>query len=306
MLSSCAASGAPGNGYTSAYTTLENRKGEMQQMNIDTYFVDFNFIQQYGLKVLAGRAFDGSYPTDTARAMVLNESAARMLGYQDPQTAIGRNFDQWGRQGKIIGVIRDFNYKSLRESIPPMVMRVEPWAWVVISAKVSAKDLPATLAAMEKNWNRLIPNRPFEYKFVDADFNAKYSSEAGFGRLFLYFAALAIFISCLGVLGLAAYSAIQRRKEIGVRKVLGASVGSVVGLLSKDFLRLVALALVIASPVGWWMMDRWLHDFAYRAPISWWVFAATAGVSLFVVFVTISVQAVRAARENPVKALRSE
>lgn len=306
VLSTSSSSGAPGNGYTSAYTTIQDQKGEMVHMNIDTYWVDFNYVGQFGLKVLAGRNFATSYPTDTGKAMLINESAMRMLGYKNPQDAVGRNFNQWGRDGKIIGVLKDFNYKSLKESISPMVMRVEPDGWGTVSIKVNAAAVPRTLAAVEKNWNKFIPTRPFEYSFLDADFNEKYSAEAGFGRLFLYFAALAIFISCLGVLGLAAYSTIQRRKEIGVRKVLGASVGSVVGLLSKDFLRLVSLALLIASPIGWWVMDRWLHDFAYRAPISWWVFAATAGVSLLVVFVTIGVQAVRAARENPVRALRSE
>jgi putative ABC transport system permease protein len=306
VLSTTIASGSPGDGYTSTYSTLENRKGEMQQMNIDTYFVDFDFIQQYGLKMAAGRAFSRDYPSDTGRAMVMNESAVRMLGYRNAQDAVGRNFDQWGRQGKIIGVIKDFNYKSLRESITPMVMRIEPYGWGTISVKVAAANLPATIAGIERNWNRIIPNRPFEYTFLDAAFDQQYSAEVGFGRLFFYFAALAIFISCLGVLGLAAYSTIQRRKEIGVRKVLGASVGSIMELLSRDFLRLVGLALVIASPIGWWVMDRWLSDFAYRAPMSWWIFGATAGVSLLVVFVTISVQAIRAATESPVVALRSE
>jgi putative ABC transport system permease protein len=270
------------------------------------YLVDFDFMRQYGLKVLAGRAFSPAYASDTGTAMVMNESAVRMLGYRSPEEAIGRDFDQWGRKGKIIGVIRDFNYKSLKESISPMVMRIETWAWLTVSVKVSAANLPGTIAAIERNWNRLIPTRPFEYSFLDEDFNKKYSAEVGFGRLFFYFAALAIFISCLGVLGLASYSTIQRRKEIGVRKVLGASAVSIVQLLSKDFLRLVGLALLIASPIGWWMMNRWLSDFAYRAPISWWVFGVTAGLSLVIVFVTIGVQAVRAALENPTQALRSE
>lgn len=306
VVASSFSSGAPNDGYTSAYSTLENAKGEMQQMNIDTYFVDFNYIQQFGFRVVAGRAFSPAFVSDTGTAMVMNESAVRMLGYRSPQEAVGRNFDQWGRKGKIIGVIRDFNYKSLHEGISPVVMRIERWAWGTVSIKVSASGLQATLAEIERQWKRSIPYRPFEYSFLDDDFNKKYAADASFGRLFFYFAALAIFISCLGVLGLASYSTIQRRKEIGVRKVLGASIGSVVRLLSKDFIRLVGLALLIAFPVGWWVMERWLHDFAYRAPIPWWVFAGTAGMSLLVVFATISVQAVRAATENPVRSLRTE
>jgi putative ABC transport system permease protein len=305
VLSVCMGSGSPSNGYTSAYSTLEDRKGEMQHINIDTYFVDFDFIRQYGMKVVAGRDFSRAFASDTGTAMVVNESAVRMLGYRSPEEAIGRNFDQWDRKGKIIGVVRDFNYRSLRESITPMVMRIERWAWATVSIKVSPKRLPATIAEIEKKWHEAIPARPFEYSFLDDDFNKKYTAEMGFGRLFFYFAVLAIFISSLGVLGLASYSTIQRRKEIGVRKVLGASVASVVGLLSKDFIRLVGLALVIASPIGWWVMSRWLSDFAYRAPVHWWVFAGTAGVSLLVVFGTIGFQAVRAALENPVKALRT-
>lgn len=306
VVSSCIGSGAPGNGFMSAYTKLQNPQGKMQELNIDMYLVDFEFIHQYGLKVLAGRAFSPAYASDTGTAMVMNESAVWMLGYRSPEAAIGRDFDQWGRKGKIVGVIRDFNYKSLKESISPLVMRIETWAWLTVSVKVSAANLPATIAAVERNWNRIIPTKPFEYNFLDESFNKKYAAEAGFGRLFFYFAALAIFISCLGVLGLASYNTIQRRKEIGVRKVLGASAASIVRLLSKDFLRLVGLALLIASPIGWWVMDRWLHDFAYRAPISWWVYGVTAGLSLMIVFVTIGVQAVRSALENPTQALRSE
>ena len=306
VLATCIASGAPGNGFSSAYSSVENREGKLQQANIDTYFVDFDFMRQYGMTLLAGRGFERDHPTDSSQALVINESALKLLGYGSPMQAIGRNWEQWDKKGKIIGVIKDFNYQSLRESIAPMVMRIEPWAWGTISIKVSAASVGSTLKAIESRWNRIIPNRPFEFSFLDELFARKYTAEVGFGKLFFNFAVLAIFISCLGVLGLAAYSTIQRRKEIGVRKVLGASVGSIVELLSRDFLRLVGLALVIASPIGWWMMSRWLHDFAYRAPIGWWMFAMTAGLSLLIVFVTISFQAVRAARANPVRALRSE
>jgi len=306
VLSTCIASGAPGNGFSSAYSSVENREGKLQQANIDTYFVDFDFMRQYGMTLLAGRGFERDHPTDSTQALVINESALKLLGYGSPVQAIGKNWEQWNRKGKIIGVIRDFNYQSLRESIAPMVMRIEPWAWGTISIKVSAASVGTTLKAIESQWNRVIPNRPFEFSFLDDLFARKYTAEVGFGKLFFNFAVLAIFISCLGVLGLAAYSTIQRRKEIGVRKVLGASVGSIVELLSRDFLRLVGLALVIASPIGWWVMSRWLHDFAYRAPIGWWVFAVTGALSLFIVFVTISFQAVRAATANPVRALRSE
>ena len=306
VLSTTYSSDVPGGGHNSAYSKVENKKGEMQQTNLDGFFVDFDFMRQYGLKIVAGRALSADYPTDSTQAMVLNESAVRMLGYATPQEAVGRKFDQWGRQGKIIGVVKDFNYTSLKNNVQPFTLRYEQWGFGTISIKVAATNLPATLKAIENSWNRIIPNRPFDYNFLDENFSRQYRSEEKFGNLFLNFSALAIFISCLGVLGLASYSTFQRTKEIGVRKVLGASVGNIVRLLSTEFVRLVLLAFVIACPIGWYIMHRWLEGFAYRSTLSWQIFGLAGMISLLVVLLTISYQAIRAAVANPVKSLRTE
>jgi len=306
VLSTTYSSNVPGGGYVSSYSEVENKTGEMQKCTLDNYFVDFDFIRQFDLKIIAGRAFLKGYSTDSTQAMIINESAVAMLGYTSPQQALGRKFDQNGRQGTIIGVVKNFNYMSLRDNIRPFNLRIEPYGFGTISIKVATANLPATIKAIESSWNHTIPNRPFEYTFLNEDFNHQYDTDARFGNLFLNFSILAIIISCLGVLGLASYSTFQRTKEIGVRKVLGASVSNIVRLLSIDFIRLVLLAFLIASPIGWYVMHNWLHGFAYSIPITWRVFALAGGLSLLIVFLTISYQAIRAAVANPVKSLRTE
>jgi len=306
VISSAFSSHVPGGGSNSAYSQVENKKGEMQKSNLDLYFVDFDYVKLYDLKLAAGRSFSKDFPTDSTQAMVINEAASKMLGYSTPQEAIGRKFDQWGRKGQIIGVLKDFHYKSLQSEIPPLVMRFEPWGMGMISVKVSAANLPATIKAINKKWSQLIPNRPLEYNFLDEFFDRQYRSEDHFGNLFFNFAVLAIFISCLGLLGLSSYSTMQRTKEIGIRKVLGANVPGIVNLLSIDFIKLVLIALVIAVPVAWFGMNRWLQDFAYRTDIAWWIFGLAGLLSVLIAFSTISFQSIKAAIANPVKSLRTE
>jgi putative ABC transport system permease protein len=296
----------PGGGDHSAYSEIENIKGDMQIANLDLYFVDFDYINQYKIKVVAGRGFSRDFGTDTTQAMVLNEAAVKMFGYTSPQQAIGKRFSQWGREGKIIGVVKDFHFRSLQEVIKPLSMRIEPDRSNLVSVIISAANLPKTITAIENKWKTLIPNRPFSYYFLDEFFDRQYRSEERFGKLFLNFAVLAIFISCLGLLGLASYSTMQRTKEIGIRKVMGASVSNIVNLLSKDFLNLVFISFFIATPVAWFFMHQWLEDFAYRINISWWIFAAAGVTAVFIALITISFQAVKAAIANPVKSLRTE
>lgn len=307
VLSTAYSSAVPGNdNFSSGYSQIQNKAGEMQKTNIDINFVDFDFIKQYGLKIVAGRSFDRKFPSDTGTAMIINETAAKMFGYTTAADAVGRNFDQWGRQGTIIGVVKDFNYRGLQKSIAPMVMRIETWGWGTISVKVSSAKLPETIQAIESKWNKAIPSMPFQYEFLDDMFNSQYKAEEKFGNLFLNFSVLAIFISCLGLVGLASYSTIQRTKEIGVRKVLGASVGNIISLLSMEFVKLVAIAFVIAAPLGWYIMHVWQNGFAYKAPINWQVFTLAGITSLVIAFSAISFQAVKAALANPVKSLRTE
>ena len=306
VLSTSYSSSVPGGDPNSAYSMVQNKAGEMQKSNLDLNFVDFDYIDQFKLKIIAGRGFSREFPTDSTQAMIINESAARMLGYASPQEALGRNFDQWGRQGKIIGVLKDFHNKSLQQDIKPLTMRIEPGGFGLISIRLAKANLPRTIKAIGDRWTQDIPDRPFDYYFLDEAFDKQYRSEDRFGNLFFNFAALAIFISCLGLLGLASYSTIQRTKEIGVRKVLGASVSSIVNLLSVEFIKLVLIAFVIASPVAWFGMRIWLRDFAYRTSISWWIFAGAGMAAILIAFLTISFQAIKAAIVNPSKSLRSE
>ncbi len=299
-------SSVPGGGNMGAYSQIQNVKGVMQIANLDLYFVDFEYLTQYNVKMAAGRTFSRSFMTDTTQAMILNESAVKMFGYHSPQDAVGRDFDQWGRKGKIIGVMKDFHFKSLQEEIKPLSMRIEPNGCGLVSIKVSVNNLPATISAIESKWNTLIPARPFSYFFLDEFFDKQYKSEQRFGKLFLNFAVLAIIISCLGLLGLASYSTMQRTREIGIRKVLGATVPNIVNLLSKEFLKLVGVAIIIASPIAWFAMHKWLQDFAYRIPISWWIFVLAAVAATIIAIVTVSFQAIKAAISNPVVSLRSE
>ncbi|WAC13581.1 ABC transporter permease [Dyadobacter pollutisoli] len=305
--STAASTRVPGSKNNEAYSEIENARGEMQSGNLEVYSVDFNFLQQFDLKIIAGRAFSKAFGSDSSKALVINEAAARMLGYQSPQEAIGRKYKQWGRQGTIIGVVKDFHFKSLQENITPLTFRfLDFWNGDLVSVKIEGNHVRQTLASIEKEWKAQNPEKPFTYYFMDEYFDRQYRADERFERLFLDFAVLAIFISCLGLLGLASYSTMQRTKEIGVRKVMGASTGSIVGLLSKDFLKLVSLAFLIASPLAWFGMRKWLQNFAYQTDIEWWVFAVAAILSGTIAFATISFQSIKAAFMNPIKSLRSE
>jgi putative ABC transport system permease protein len=278
----------------------------MQIANLDLYFVDFDYLKQYQMKIVAGRAFSSDFGTDTTQAMILNESATRLFGYHTPQDAVGRNFSQWGRTGKIIGVVKDFHFRGLQNEIKPLSMRIEPDGCNLISAQVSTSNLQATIDAIGSVWKKVIPYRPYSYYFADEFFDRQYRSEDRFGTLFVYFAGLAIFISCLGLLGLASYSTLQRTREIGIRKVLGASVTGIINLLSREFMLLVLIAFVIAAPISYFGMDKWLHNFFYRISIEWWIFILAGVLASLIALLTISMQAIKAALANPVKALRTE
>jgi putative ABC transport system permease protein len=202
--------------------------------------------------------------------------------------------------------MKDFHFRSLQLPIKPLSMRIEPNGCSLVAIKLSTQNLPKTIAAIENKWNALIPARPFSYYFLDEFFDKQYRTEERFGKLFLNFSVLAIIISCLGLLGLASYSTMQRTREIGIRKVLGASVPNIVNLLSREFLKLVAIAILIASPVAWFAMHGWLQDFAYRIEIGWWIFLIAGLIAVLIALATVSFQAIKAAIANPVKSLRVE
>jgi putative ABC transport system permease protein len=296
----------PGQGTWEAYSRIENNLGEMQAANIDLTYVDFGYLEQYKMRLLAGRFFDKNIVTDTMQAMIINEAALKLFGYLTPQSAVGRRFEQWGKKGVIIGVIKNYNFEGLRQEIHPLSICLDFNDCSYLSAKVGTHDLPGTIAAIKAKWDRMVPEKTFQYFFLDESFDRQYRAEERFGRLFINFAVLAVLISCLGLLGLASYTTLQRTKEVGVRRVLGASVAGIVRLLSVDFLRLVGIAFLIAIPIAWFFMNKWLQDFAYKTTLGWWIFAGAGFAAVAIAFATISFQAIKAAVANPVKSLRSE
>ncbi|MGH7452210.1 MAG: ABC transporter permease, partial [bacterium] len=205
-----------------------------------------------------------------------------------------------------IGIVQDFHFASLHEKIEPAVFHIWPQRYSCFAVKMRVADISEATAFLRSTWSRIIPHQPFEFFFLDEEFNRQYEKDERVGRIFGYAATLAIFIACLGLFGLAAFSAEQRTKEIGVRKVMGASVAGIVGLLSKDFIKLVLIANVVAWPVAYYAMNRWLQNFAYRLDLGWWVFALAGGLALVIALLTVSTQAIKAALANPVEALRYE
>jgi putative ABC transport system permease protein len=272
--------------------------------------VDYDFLKAYGIPIAAGRDFSREYGTDS-NSFLLNIAATKTLGIKNPREMVGRSFAYGGVKGRVIGVMQDFNFESMHQQILPLIfiMPSDSQAgnsYGRISVKLAGNDIAGSLADLEKTWKRYLPEVPFEYTFLDERFDQLYKTEQQQGSLFTTFSGIAIFIACLGLFGLSAFTINQRIKEIGIRKVLGASTGSIVTMLSKDFLQLVAIASLIAVPIAWYAMYRWLGDFAYRISIEWWIFLAAAALAAAIALVTISIQAVRAALANPVKSLRSE
>jgi len=303
--SAAASSSVPTRNSHGAYSEIENPAGDMQASNINLFYVDHDFLHQYEMQLAAGRIFSPDFATDTS-ALIANEALVKSYGYQSPEEIIGKKFSQWGVEGEIIGVIKDYHYRSLQKEVAPITIRLEPDNARYISLNLKGKNITSTVAALEQQWKAIAPQRPFNYFFLDEAFDQQYRGEMRFGQLFVCFAGLAIFIACLGLLGLISYTVVQRTKEIGIRKVLGASAQSIVTLLTKDFLSLVALAFLIATPVAWYVMHQWLQDFANRIDIEWWVFALAGIMALMIAMLTVGFQSIKAAFANPVDTLRSE
>lgn len=271
--------------------------------NIETQFwpVDADYMNTMGMKLVQGRNFNEQFLTDSS-SVIINQTMAKMINYNgDPAAKISA-----GKDYKIIGVVKDFNFSSLRDNITPLVLVMRRDWFVSLSVRLNTGNLPALMQQIENKWRALVPGQQFEYSFMDDDFTALYDNEQRMGKLFMIFTTLAIIIACLGLFGLAAYSAEQRNREIGIRKVLGAGVTTLVAMLSKDFVKLVLIAIAIATPLAWLIMQKWLQGFAYRTNIQWWVFVFTGMGALVIAFATISFQSVKAALANPVKSLKSE
>ncbi len=266
--------------------------------------IDYDFVTTYGLKLAAGRNFSRQFSTDK-KAVLINQAAANILGFKNAADAVNsllRDRDTV----QIVGVLADFHQQGLQKVINPMIIQLASDARNYYSVKLTTAAPHLTIADIKKSWDRYFPNDPFDYYFLDESFNEQYKADTRFGEVFGLFASLAILIACFGLLGLSAYNVLQRTKEIGVRKVLGASAQSLVFLLSKEFLVLVSVALLIAIPVTWWVMYSWLQDYAYRISIQWWVFALGGALALLIALTTVGLQAMRAALTNPIDSLRTE
>ncbi|WP_158861507.1 ABC transporter permease [Lunatibacter salilacus] len=306
ILSAAFSRSVPGSYFPNAGTNIQNPEGEMTHMGQAIFQVGLDFITHFDMELVAGRSYSRDFPTDSTSALVINEAAAKQYGYENPADIVGKKFDQWGRSGEVIGVVKDFNFISLHRNIEPLTLPFEAYASRYLSLKVKSDNIQQTVADVEAIWKRLAPHRPFLYSFLDEDFAKQYQADFKFRKIFSAFSILAILIASLGLFGLATYTAEIRTKEIGIRKVLGAEVSSIVALLSIDFIKLVFAAIVIATPVTWYVMNRWLEDFAYKIDIAWWIYPLAGIVAIVVAMTTISSQAFRAAMVDPVKSLKSE
>ena len=273
-------------------------------INLRGLRIDHDFIPTYQIGMAAGRNFSRDHSTDSSM-VILNETAAKLLGWT-PDQAIGKRFRYGTHDGQIIGVTKDYHFESLRQKMSAIAMVLEPNAVNWLSVGLTGGNIQAGVQQVESLWKKYFPNRPFDYQFLDERFDRLYTREQTQQTLFTVFAGIAILISCLGLFGLAMFMAEQRKKEIGVRKVLGASVGSIVTLLSKDFLKLVFIAILIASPIAWYAMSQWLNDFAYKIDLQWWVFLLAGAVAVLVAFLTVSFQSIKSALMNPITSLRSD
>jgi putative ABC transport system permease protein len=297
----------------SGYNMRSAAMPENQQIAVTANVVDEDFVSTIGLQIIAGTGLtkqdikDVSFPDNNKNVyhFILNESAAKQLGWS-PGQAIGKKmFMDASRPGYVKAVVKDFNFESLHNAIRPLVLFPEIRGRALL-LKLKGNDLQQTITFLEAKWKDLVPYRPFEYHFLDEDFNKLYSSELRLGKVLTIFASIAIALACLGLLGLSSYTAKQRIKEIGIRKVLGAGIGSITALLSVDFVKLVFVSIIISSPIAWWAMNNWLQSYVYKTDISWWVFLMAGGSAIIIALATISFQAIKAALSNPVKSLRSE
>ncbi len=299
-----------GNGFDNVGWFRDPTFNASKAVVLNNFYVDEHYIPTMGMKMKEGRNFSKDFPTDSS-AIILNEAAVKILGFKDPfkETLYRPYFHNDGSitasPYHVIGIVKDFNFNSLHQTIAPVVMNLAD-NYGSVAVRVDPKNITGLIKGIQNTWNTLAPGKPFNYTFLDADFNNIYTAEQQTGKLFITFAIFAIFIGCLGLFGLVTYAAEQRTKEIGVRKVLGASVGGIVAMLSKDFAKLVLIASVIAFPVAWWTMHKWLQSFAYRTNISWWVFIAAGAAAILIALITVSFQAIKAAIANPVKSLRTE
>ena len=301
IIDAAAGSGLAGASGSEGDVTVAGTNGQTKLMMRYSY-VDPDYVNTMQMKIVEGRNFSPLHSTDSSASVIINEAAVKKFGWKNP---IGKQFENKPLL-TVIGVVKDFNFFSLHSEIGPLLMSIQPDEFNYLLIRIKPGNIPETINYIENTWNKIVPGRPFDYAFLDKHFDDIYKTDRQTGEMFGFFSFLAIFIACLGLFGLASYTVEQRTKEIGVRKVLGASVGSVIFLLSKDFLMLVLAAAIIAAPVSYYLMNNWLQDFAYKIQINWWMFAAAAAIALTIAIGTTIFHALKAATSNPIKSLRYE
>jgi len=284
---------------------IENDKVVPLTFRLADQKIDYDFFKTYQIKFSAGRDFSREYATDDSAAFILNESAAHQLGWS-AQEAVNKIMVYAGKKGRVIGVVHDFNFESLHNEIVPIIFRITHTGNNQVTVRISGKDIPATLNFLKKKWAEYRPDYPFDYTFLNDQIAGLYDKDQKIGDIFGIFAIIAIIIACLGLFGLASFTAEVRTKEIGIRKVLGAKVSGIVMLLSKEFLLLIIVANLIAWPLSYYFMNKWLNEFAYKSGISIWIFFTSGTIALIIALVTVSYQSIKAATANPIKSLRYE
>ncbi len=299
-----ASSQVPTNFASSGYGYTWDGLEEDARILIHTLSVDYNFFKTFEMEMVSGRSFSRDFSAET-EGFVINEKAAEIMGFENPTEEM-LSYRYSDKTAPIIGVVKNFNFKHIRNKIEPLVISLEPDMGGVIHVKLQGGNMEETIGQIEELWKQFVPDFPLVYSFLDDRFQRIYTAERQMGKLFDYFTVFAIFISCLGLFGLASFMTEQRFKEIGIRKVLGASIGSIVTLLIKEFTKWVLIANLIAWPVAWFVMNKWLQSFAYKTDLAVWIFAVAGVSALLIAVITISFRSVQAAASNPVKALKYE
>jgi putative ABC transport system permease protein len=296
----------PLGGFGSAEFETVNGKQEPLRINMAMQRADPDYLNVYGLKLLAGNNFTPNASTDTLLQLIVNEEAVKTIGWKDAASAIGKTLRINNNNGTVVGVIRNFHFSSLQQLIEPMVINPRQGSFSRISVKIDLAKSQEAINWIQSNWKKHFPTSLFDYDFIDRQRADQYKAEERFSSIFLSFSILSLVIACLGLYGLIAYATTQKTKEIGIRKVLGASAHGIAIRLSFDFLKLVCLASFVAIPVSIYIMSGWLQEFAYRTDLSWWMFALSISIVLIVALVTVSFQAIKAGMANPVKSLKME
>jgi putative ABC transport system permease protein len=292
-------------GLANSGATAQDASGKKINSTVYRMRVDHDYIDTYDMKLVAGRNFIKGSASDSARGFIINEATTKVYGYQDPQDMIGKDFLFNGIQGEIIGVVKDFHYTSLQQKIEPTCMYLLNGNFSRISMRING-NIEENVNAITQAWKKYFPGSVLDYTFTEDRVLEQYQSEQRFSKIFLVFSAISLAIACLGLFALVSYSVERRTKEIGIRKVLGASVTSIVHMLSKEFLVLILISCIIAIPVAYYFMQLWLQDFAYRTPIAGEIFVTGGVIALFIAMITVSIKSIRSAMTNPVDSLRSE